>query len=569
MSETPSTAGSEVELSERPRIEQRATLDWFGGGVGWTVLIAITLYVCYFSQLGAMGFVGPDEPRYAWIARAMAESGDWVTPRLYGAPWFEKPVLYYWGAAVSFKIFGVSEAAARLPSAMVALLATLALAWLALRVYGVATARWLLLLLPTTVGMIGFSHGAAMDMPFSGMLTIAMVCAAVVLGLARNEKTPILPRTPWVALILFGFFLGLAVLAKGPAAILLSGGAIFFWAIFTKRWSAAFRLLHPVAIVAFCATALPWYVLCARRNPDFLRVFIVEHNFKRFLTPEFQHIQPFYFYVPVLLVAMLPWTAMLLWSAAAGMRQLMRTRCVQEATGFLLCWAGFCVAFFSASYAKLPGYILPAIPAIGLLMARAFVGMRERHRASFRIAHFAAATGFLVIFAVMELRAGHHGFGSDKFTGAVAILILLLALANVMPGIFSVRSRFRSDELLAASAVAPILCVLLFANMFLVSFSRWDLSGRSIAQEVQRQRIPPSVLSVSGMNRGLQYGLSFYLHQEIKNWDTHSETGGYLLTGAKDCEHIVGAEFFCEAQPFNFESTGRFLYLVIPIARGN
>ena len=99
----------------------------------WAALVAITLYVCFFSHLGAFGFIGPDEPRYAWIARDIAESGDWVTPRLYGKPWFEKPVLYYWSAALSFKLFGVSEAAARLPSAVFALMGTLALAWLALR----------------------------------------------------------------------------------------------------------------------------------------------------------------------------------------------------------------------------------------------------------------------------------------------------------------------------------------------------------------------------------------------------------------------------------------------------
>ena len=198
--------------------------------IGWAILIVVTLYVCYFSHLGAIGFVGPDEPRYAWIARDMAETSDWVTPRLYGKPWFEKPPLFYWGAALSFKLFGVSEAAARLPSAISALLATLAIAWLALCLYGAETARWLLLLLPTTVGMIGFSHAAATDMPFSGMLTIAMVCAAVVLGLTRDENSPVLPQTPWPALILFGFFLGLAVLAKGPAAIILSGGAVFLGA---------------------------------------------------------------------------------------------------------------------------------------------------------------------------------------------------------------------------------------------------------------------------------------------------------------------------------------------------
>ena len=113
--------------------------------LAFMALILAALYLAYFHNLGAIGLVGPDEPRYAWIARDMMETGDWVTPRLYGKPWFEKPVLYYWGAALSFKLFGVNEAAARFPSAASALLATLALAWLAGRLYGAETARWLLL----------------------------------------------------------------------------------------------------------------------------------------------------------------------------------------------------------------------------------------------------------------------------------------------------------------------------------------------------------------------------------------------------------------------------------------
>src|SRR5579883_2804694 len=163
------------------------------------------------------------------------------------------------------------------------------------------SARCLLLLLPTTVGMIGFSHAAATDMPFAGMLTIAMVFAAFLLRvipeatiadssaglISFNSVT----SSTSITSLLFGFFLGLAVLAKGPAAIILSGGAVLLWASFTRRWRDAFRCLHPIAIASFCVAALPWYILCARRNPDFFRVFILEHNFKRFLTPEFQHIQ--------------------------------------------------------------------------------------------------------------------------------------------------------------------------------------------------------------------------------------------------------------------------------------
>src|SRR5467141_5415220 len=398
--------------------------------IGGAILILATLYICYFSHLGAIGFVGPDEPRYAWIARDMAETGDWVTPQLYGKPWFEKPPLFYWEAALCFKLFGVSATADCLPSAISALFATLALAWLALRLYGAETARWLLLLLPTTVGMIGFSHAAATDMPFSGMLTIAMVCAAVVLGLTRNENTPILPRTPWLALLLFGFFLGLAVLAKGPAAIILSGGGVFFWALFSKRWRDAFYLLHPAAIASFCLTALPWYILCARRNSDFFRIFIIEHNFKRFLTPEFQHIQPFWFYVPVLLVAFLPWIALFLWSAAEGTARLWRTRSTSASTWLLLCWAGFCLLFFSVSKSKLPGYILPAFPAICLIVTRACVTLTSAHRRSFRFSLITAALFLFLLLALVRMVTPHIAFGNARFGAIAGLIIALMAAAN-------------------------------------------------------------------------------------------------------------------------------------------
>src|ERR1700688_5042649 len=284
--------------------------------VSWAALILLTLYVCYFSHLGAFGFIGPDEPRYAWIARGMAESGDWVTPRVYGKPWFEKPVFYYWSAAVCFKLFGVNEASARLPSAVCALLAALGLAWLALRLGRWQMARWVLLLLPSTVGMIGFSHAASTDMPFSALLSIAMVCAAVALEVVPSEK--LFPEETregqtgfrqakmagYLGLGLFGFFLGIAVFGKWPAALVLAGGAILLWAATTKRWREALRLFHPIAIVTFFLTCLPWYLLCTHRNPEFFRVFIIEHNFKRYLTLEFQHIQPFWYYVAITIIAL-------------------------------------------------------------------------------------------------------------------------------------------------------------------------------------------------------------------------------------------------------------------------
>ena len=532
--------------------------------IGWVVLICATLYVCYFSHLGAIGFVGPDEPRYAWIARDMMETGDWVTPRLYGKPWFEKPPLFYWGAAICFKWFGVSETSARLPSAISAFLATLALAWLARRWYGAETARWLLLLLPTTVGMIGFSHAAATDMPFSAMLTIAMVWAAVILGLIRDENTPILPRTPWLALLLFGLFLGLAVLAKGPAAIILCGGAVFFWALFTKRWRDAFRLLHPVAIASFCATALPWYILCARRNPDFFRVFIIEHNFKRYLTPEFQHIQPFWFYGPVLLVAFLPWTALFVWSTVVGAVQFWRTQRASESTWLLVCWAGFCLLFFSISQSKLPGYILPALPPIMLVAANALAGKAKTYLKSFRAAASVMALFFFLMLMLSAIgrsrydlpgRPGGLGWLIPLFLGAANALLALLYPAN------------RASLMTRPSAglcVLPTLVAVLLANHLLPAFFKYDPSGRSLARQLQTRNISRADLAIGSMQRGQHYSLNFYLHEEIKDWNQENSWKQYLLTTrVGSCRSLIPAPLACEPLPFNEDSTGAFLYRVV------
>ncbi len=526
-------------------------------GLGWALLIFSTLYVCYFSHLGAIGFVGPDEPRYAWIARDMAETGDWVTPRLYGKPWFEKPPLFYWGAALSFKYLGVSEAAARLPSAISAFLATLALAWLAWRLYGAETARWLLLLLPTSVGMIGFSHAAATDMPFSGMLTIAMVCAAVVLGLTRNEKTPILPRTPWLALLLFGFFLGLAVLAKGPAAIILSGGAVFFWALFTKRWRDAFRLFHPVALVSFCATALPWYILCARRNPDFFRIFIIEHNFKRFLTPEFQHIQPFWYYGPIILLALIPWIALLipLW---IDLRQLRTAEILRRHSVLLfLCWAGFTLLFFSASKSKLPGYVLPAVPPIVLLLASASYHLKEK---TLQIQKWTGVSFACTILGLMVGILRVVGWNTSKLEPYLDVwytfwdrLPVFISLAgSILVFVLALKARYHSA--FRAGVWTLLLVLLTFFNSSLLSLE--DLSARRFAKHPGRtgQKYAPREVAYYELQRSYQYALSFYLHEELSQWnqgDTHPK---WVFTDFKNAQNARKAGLACDTAAFGIKS---------------
>jgi len=543
----------------------------------WLVLILSTLYLCYFHNLGALGLVGPDEPRYAWIARDMQETGDYVTPRLYGKPWFEKPPLYYWSAALSFKLFGVSETTARLPSAIAALLATLALAWLALRLYGAETARWLLLLLPTTVGMIGFSHAAATDMPFAATLTIAMVFAAKLLNLipssTQQTSSDAASPTPLRSFIsftsstsftsfLFGFFLGLATLAKGPASIILSGGAVLLWALFTKRWRDAFRCLHPAAIASFLLTALPWYILCARRNPDFLRIFIIEHNFNRFLTPQFQHIQPFWFYIPILLLAFLPWTLVLFWSLLFGTLRYLPLRRPSPPTILFLTWPFFCLLFFSLSKSKLPGYILPAIPAIGLILARSVACFIAQAEKTFRWLLIAfSLTGALVAAGLLVLS---HPFHITKPLGfaliSAACVLLLFGLANFL--LANKQNARTSLQHAAPNCVVPILLLAGTFHWVAMPWLRYDPSGKTLAREIQTNQIPIDRLFVQPMPRGQQFSMNFYLHRETQNWNPSSPKDGYLLLSSKSCNARVSPPWTCATVPLDLPVSGWFVYKV-------
>jgi 4-amino-4-deoxy-L-arabinose transferase-like glycosyltransferase len=526
--------------------------------IAWVALILVTLYVCYFSHLGAIGFVGPDEPRYAWIARDMAETGDWVTPRLYGRPWFEKPPLYYWGAALCFKLFGVSEAAARLPSAISALLATLAMAWLAWRLYGQETACWLLLLLPTTVGMIGFSHAAATDMPFSAMLTVAMVCGAVVVGLAPDESSrdgaqPAAPQQGgtdaprrWVALILFGFFLGLAVLAKGPAGVILSGGAVLFWALLTKRWRDALHLFHPAAIVAFCVTALPWYILCARRNPDFFRIFIIEHNFKRYLTPEFQHIQPFWFYIPVLVAALLPWTLFLV----PVVKETSGTLLERGGAIFFATWSLVPLIFFTISKSKLPGYILPSVPPLVLICAE---GGRRLFAADSRFAR--AILGSTTIMAVLLVGVAVRyslslkrlfPFPPLQYDSSLILRLvyfggfLLLIAAPFLP-------LWRRSRTGVLCAVVGLVAVLWSTPLTIFDSA---LSPRQASKGIFKMGDRNPDVLLCGVNRSARYGFNFYLRRELADWEHRdSEKRSVVIQGRLSCvSQIMDANYSLKSE---------------------
>jgi 4-amino-4-deoxy-L-arabinose transferase-like glycosyltransferase len=511
------------------------------------VAAAFAIPICLFGNLGAMGLVGPDEPRYAWIARAMATSGDWVTPRLYGQPWFEKPILYYWLGTIGFRLNLPAEWAARLPSAFAALAAAIAIAWLAWKHYGsvdyISNSPALLapLIFSSSAAAVGFARAATPDMLFSACVTLGMAGAACVLrraGALRGNQIEhaSVSRRDLMSLLLFGGSLGLAALAKGPAAIILAGGAIGIWALATGSWRAAFRLAHPLAIAAFCVVALPWYIICARRNPDFIHAFIFQHNFERYLTPVFQHKQPFWFFGPMTLLALLPWTVLLIPAAQEGLR-LWREKSWRDSPGFFVaCWAVFPVVFFSFSQSKLPGYILPAIPPLALLLAVACTRFPRPDSKSNRgiaiaLALTWAAIGLSIVFSIHRL---------TQVTGDNASRTLihcaLVAIAGSVVILAFEYLRLRGALLISALLVA--LLVEIAGARILPALDPY-ISARPHAQLLLNDRRPERIFTYH-LNRSWDFGLAFYLHRELPEWSPQDSQAALVLTNPKGLEDIRG-----------------------------
>jgi 4-amino-4-deoxy-L-arabinose transferase-like glycosyltransferase len=512
----------------------------------WGVpLILFLLYVCLFSGLGALGLVGADEPRYAAIARAMADTHDWITPRLWGTPWFEKPVLYYWTAGIAMRIFGVSEFAARLPSALAALLAVIAVAWTGLRSYGLGTAWYSLLMLPTSVAMIGFSRGAGPDMLFAGLLTAAMAVASEML-----QK----PRPGPILRIAFGFFLGAAVLAKGPAAVILAGGATLLWAALSQQWRAPFRFLHPLIIAVFCATALPWYILCARRNPDFLRVFIWQHNFERYLTPVFEHRQPFWYFGPIFLLGILPWLPLLIHTPFDVGRNMHIGARKDSPALFIACWALFTLLFFSLSQSKLPGYILPAIPpAIFLVAAGVVRQINQKSRgASLSIAVVGGL--FPLLLGIVRAQTGRIFAFPDTFIpDPIRVIQFGLVLSVVGGGLIVAFGLFRKWDGAICTSACTIAILLLVANRAFLPAVDASISARPAASWAIASRLlepknenvywlpatfsfplhslGPDDVRVFRLPRAYLYGLNYYYNTNLSEWTPGDVKVGVLFCG--------------------------------------
>ncbi len=476
-----------------------------------SLLLAGFCAFLFLYGLGQFGLIGADEPRYAQVAREMLEHHDWVTPTLGGTPWLEKPPLYYWQAMLAYSVFGVSDWAARLPAASDAILLVLAI-YFFLRRFQPAFALDGALIVASSAGIIGYARAASMDMALAAAFTGGML--AWWAWLENGKK---------FFLTLFYGCMAFGTLAKGPVAPFLAVLVIVIYAVAIREPKTIIKTLWLPGIFLFCAIALPWYVAVQLRNPQFFREFILEHNLGRFSKNLYHHTEPFWYYIPVALLALLPWTIF----AVAGVVQSVRAWGVKATARrereldyrFACIWLLVPLAFFSMSQSKLPGYILPAVPAGGLLLVE-HLSRHLSHDTSapvskwMAILHALLATapivpGLLIAYLIMQRR----------LPGGQPMLVALFIAFLLSAGIALTLIRKNGTKMLRFVTLIPV--VLTMAAVLKLGAVGLDqtLSARPLAVEiaaVESHRLP---LAVYHVRRELEYGLTFYRNQLTFNYD--------------------------------------------------
>jgi 4-amino-4-deoxy-L-arabinose transferase-like glycosyltransferase len=455
----------------------------------------------FFYGLGSFGLVGADEPRYAQIAREMLARHDWVTPVLNGSAWLEKPVLYYWSAMISDSILGVHDWAARVPTAFLTSVMVF-VTWGFMRRCRPGSELDTSLIMASLASIIGFARAASTDMPLAVMFTIGMLS-----WYAWHETQ----QKRYLGA--FYVFMALATLAKGPVAPGLAGLIIIGFALLHRDWKLIPATLWIPGILLYLAVSSPWFILVQRANPQFVHVFIFEHNLARYSTNMFRHKQPFWYYVPVLIIALLPWLVFAIGAFVRAVREY-------KASSFELffgLWAALPVIFFSFSQSKLPGYILPAIPAFAILLGH---DLWRRLDESSEPPLWMTALHALVVGGLLgsSLLTVYFVLGLKPVPLALTIAIVagLITCAVIIAAVYG-----KGLRTLRIATLVPLVIALAFVIKFASPSIDAKNSARPIANKLAELSTPESKppVAVFGVSRDIEYGLNFYRNAPIANYD--------------------------------------------------
>ncbi len=491
------------------------------------LLIAGFCAFLFFYGMGQFGLIGADEPRYAQVAREMLERHDWITPVLGGHAWLEKPPLYYWQAMLAYSAFGVSDVAARIPAAIDATLLIVAV-YLFFRKFRRGVEVDAALITASCAGVIGYAHAASMDMVLAAAFSVGMLAWWA----WRESKKQIY-------LALFYACMALGMLAKGPVAPFLAAAVIIVFAVLSRDLRPVLRTLWLPGILLFCAIALPWYVVVQMRNPQFFREFILQHNLARFSSDLYHHRQPFWYYLPVAALALVPWTVFVIAAFVESVRIWWAERKSVSAepdlelqfSVFACCWFLVPVAFFSISQSKLPGYILPAIPAGAVLLAdylrRHLAQEEESVPKGLVILHALVAAAPIVPSVLIAYVITQHRLPP----GRPMLIALAIAFALCAAIAMTLAGRMRLRMLRFVTLIPVVLSVAAVLKLGSASVDQ-TLSARPLAVElatVQTHQLP---LAVYGVPREMEYGLTFYRNQT---------TMRYEVAGVPAAEHLLVA----------------------------
>jgi 4-amino-4-deoxy-L-arabinose transferase-like glycosyltransferase len=319
--------------------------------------VALTVFaVVWLATLAGRSLISADEGRYATLSLGMLQSGDWITPRLNGLLYFEKPPLQYWGGALSLWLFGINEFAARLWAGLAGLATVFLVGHTAARLWGPRAGLHALLICGATTWIAVNSHFLSLDAGLTATLTL--VLCSVLIAECSTATPP--QRRRWMLAAWVG--MGLAVLSKGLVGVLIPGAVLTLHSLWRLDVSVWRRLRWWPGLALLLVITVPWFALVSARNPDFAWFFFVHEHFQRYLTTVHDRQGAWWYFVPYLLLGFVPWTSALPW--------LLRPRRADVAAGLLLVWVVFIFLFFSDSDSKLPSYILPVFPALALLLAR-------------------------------------------------------------------------------------------------------------------------------------------------------------------------------------------------------
>lgn len=469
------------------------------------VELAVVLAACaflFFYGLGSFGLLGADEPRYAQIGREMLARHDWIVPTLNGTPWLEKPALLYWSDMASYAVFGVHDWSARFPVALMATAMVLAMYFFVRKRFA-NRALDAAVIAATMVGTIGFARAASTDMPLTACLAIALLAwLEWFSGTSRK----------W--LLVFYLFSALGMLAKGPVAPFLAGLIIIVFAAIVRRGKLILQTLWWPGILLFLVVSLPWYIAVQLKTGDFFRVFILQHNLERFGTNLYRHHQPFWYYIPVTLALLVPWTALFVAEVVDLVRDARTKLRADPPMLFLAVWFLVPIVFFSLSQSKLPGYVLPSIPPVALLIVEYLRGREESGVPVLAAVSHSLICGALfagVLLAPHFLLKVHPNAAAIVLAAGSGVLVAVLgAMALLRRGV-----RYA----IAISLIPAVIGIAFIVKVASPIIDRTQ-STRPVAAAIRELGASDtSPVLLYGVPRQLGYGLPFYRNAPAVDYD--------------------------------------------------